>query len=65
MIHLERHRNHENRSGNRGYPQIVANPWGHGPSQQRVIATIVRLDEQAQNAQGTAAQRGFDRNAPS
>ena len=41
----------QKRSGNRVYLQIVENQWVKGRSQQRVIATIGRLDELQQSGQ--------------
>jgi len=41
----------QKRSGNRVYLQIVENQWVKGRSQQRVIATVGRLDELQQSGQ--------------
>ena len=41
----------QKRSGNRVYLQIVENQWVNGRSQQRVIATVGRLDELQQSGQ--------------
>jgi hypothetical protein len=41
----------QKRSGNRVYLQIVENQWVKGRSQQRVIATIGRLDQLQQSGQ--------------
>ena len=41
----------QKRSGNRVYLQIVENQWVNGRSQQRVIATVGRLDQLQQSGQ--------------
>ncbi len=41
----------QKKSGSRVYLQVVENRWQGGPSKQRVIATLGRLDQLQQSGQ--------------